>query len=386
MTSTPAAQAFDDESGRVTTSAADRALRAAHDERFYARGTPVVPALVQELLTQYSGIPAHEVAAHVEALVRRARRPWPLRVGAALTSPQRDRAYAVQPYPCIGRYRFLTFSLAAHPLFQRHVLPTLLASALAIDFAGDSLSGGSAALPAPSPSPTEPVLLDIGTCLGQDLRLLLHRGVPPTRLFGTDVEPAFFDLGYELFGDAATFPRAHQLAPVNVFSDEAFGPADGAEPPFAPAGLLAPFAARVNILHISAVFHLFSYNDQVEVGRRILSLMCPPRADAPAAVILGCQTAHAMGKEYPQRINGRGEGLFRHSAATWEAMWKDRIAPGSLVTFADGRKAVLRLVTELDAASGNLPGLQGAVNDRGDERADPHFKWMKFEVWIDPLR
>jgi hypothetical protein len=54
----------------MTTGPDDWKLRAGHDERFYANGTPRVPDLAMEVLTQYSKIPEAEVQDHVMAMVR----------------------------------------------------------------------------------------------------------------------------------------------------------------------------------------------------------------------------------------------------------------------------------------------------------------------------
>lgn len=50
--------------------------------------------------------------------------------------------------------------------------------------------------------------LDAGCCVGQELRHLMRRAkVPPQNLYGFDLEPGFFDVGYKLFrDDAAKFP------------------------------------------------------------------------------------------------------------------------------------------------------------------------------------
>ena len=46
--------------------------------------------------------------------------------------------------------------------------------------------------------------LDLGTCLGQDLRKMCFDGVPVDRLYGTDLFPRYETIGHRLFRDAAT--------------------------------------------------------------------------------------------------------------------------------------------------------------------------------------
>ena len=277
-----------------------------------------------------------------------------------LTFVQRDRAWAVFHYPCIGRYRFLTFNLVDHPLYERHVLPVLRA-------------------PAPSNGDPEPIFLDIGTCLGQDLRVLLHSGVPASRIYATDIEPKFAPLGYELFRDQETFPASHQIAPVDLFDTSNFDL----------NGRLQKFLKGVDILHISAVFHLFNYNDQVTIGKNIIDLLrrSPMPGKEKGSVIFGSQTANVKPTEYEQRAGGKGRQLYRHNIESWENMWLQVITKDGTVEDEDGGKYRLRPVTILSETHPRmqLKGLEGDLNDKGGPNADPGFRWMKFEVWFEPL-
>jgi hypothetical protein len=59
----------------------------------------------RELLENYSKIPAAEVEDHVYKIVRY---PPMTNLGPAANDPlQRDEAWQVWPYPCIGGFRFL---------------------------------------------------------------------------------------------------------------------------------------------------------------------------------------------------------------------------------------------------------------------------------------
>ena len=91
-------------------------------------------------------------------------------------------AWEIFPWPCIGQFWFLSFGLSLHPLYDQ-LLARLKSSAF---------------------GPRR--LLDVGTCLGQDLRHLVHvGGVPAPQLFGTDIIPAFEEAGCALFNDADRF-------------------------------------------------------------------------------------------------------------------------------------------------------------------------------------
>ena len=54
-----------------------------------------------------------------------------------------------------------------------------------------------------------PKLLDLGTCVGQDLRVLHHDGAPISALYGSDVFAAFEGVGHALFRDLDRFTPDH---------------------------------------------------------------------------------------------------------------------------------------------------------------------------------
>lgn len=43
--------------------------------------------------------------------------------------------------------------------------------------------------------------LDLGTCLGQDVRKLIFDGAPVDSVYGTDLLAEFVEIGYDLFRD-----------------------------------------------------------------------------------------------------------------------------------------------------------------------------------------
>lgn len=112
---------------------------------------------------------------------------------------QRDQAWAVFPFPCIGEFWFLTLGLSAHPRYN-DVLTRLISA----------------------PDKSKPLLIDLGTCLGQDLRKLVHDGAAPTQLFGVDIFPAFEAVGHALFRDAETFTNC--FASADIFSPSSSSP------------------------------------------------------------------------------------------------------------------------------------------------------------------
>src|ERR1700712_3668202 len=134
-----------------------------------------LPSSISTLLSSYSGIPVEQQKEHIVTV--------------------RDRAYKSYPYPCLGRWRFLELDLASHPLYHTDILPMLK-----------------------DVEKPEWIFLDLGCCLGQDVRKLLFDGVDPTRVYGADLRPEFIDMSYELFRDEDKLPRSeHFIAPADVF-------------------------------------------------------------------------------------------------------------------------------------------------------------------------
>ena len=290
--------------------------KAVHDSHFYSHDSPTIPNDFAELLETYSGIPRGSAqVSQVKSL--------------------RDEAYRVHHYPCLGLYRFLNLSLSTHRLYKSHVLPLLKFTPQ-------------------NPSDAEPIFLDFGTCLGQDLRKLIHDGASPSFLYGSDVLPAFISLGYDLFRDKDKFPLSHFLAPADAFDTSA----DNA---------LARLDGKCAIVHASAVFHLFNYDDQVFLAKRIVKLL----QSRPGALILGHHNANRNPGEYSSRPGHRSETLFRHDEASWKSLWErvgKEIDPP--VNF--------RVESELFPRS--IP--QGVERPDGGQWRDEGFSWMRWEVWL----
>ncbi|KAK4444207.1 methyltransferase, partial [Podospora aff. communis PSN243] len=119
---------------------------------------PNVPWPARQLLEEYSGIHPRDIDAVVLTL--------------------RNRAWETFPFPCIGTFDFLDFQLSQ----RNRLYPRLL----------QRLQSGAK-------------FLDIGCCLGHDIRKLVFDGVPGENLTGVELRREFIDLGYELFRDRGRF-------------------------------------------------------------------------------------------------------------------------------------------------------------------------------------
>ncbi|KAI1308153.1 hypothetical protein F5Y03DRAFT_351458 [Xylaria venustula] len=287
-----------------------------------------VPKAMSELLSSYSGIPKDEQIAHITKL--------------------RNEAYAQVPYPCMGTFRFLDLDLTRHWLYKDHVLAPLLQPAV--------------------PGKPEPLFLDCGCCLGQEVRKLASDGVPPQRLWGSDIEPKFIELGFELFRDGDKLPRDHFLCPGNVFADTD----DPAE------DRLVILNDRVTILNISAVFHLFDLDQQKVVADRCLKLL---RKDTGVPVlVLGAHVGSHKPERHERRVDVEGRRhRYTHNQDSWTALWREVSA---LPQWKDKIAAVEVKAKLFERVRDDTPGAD-EVNTlkEADENSDAR-PWQLWEVWV----
>lgn len=191
-----------------------------------------------------------------------------------LIALQREQSFSSNPYPCIGLYRFLNLTLLSHPLYDT-ILQRL--------------------------QPLGTTYLDLGCCFGQDLRQLVQDGIPSERLIGLDIEGPLMEHGYDLFLDRATLQSKFIVA--DVFK----GAAQGKD--------WTDLEERgIDVLHCSALLHLFPLEKQIAAAKKIAKLM------KKGGMIVGRQS----GSVKPGNLPGIKEGSlsYRHDIDSFDAMWK----------------------------------------------------------------
>jgi len=187
---------------------------------------------------------------------------------------QRDAAWNIFPYPCIGQFRFLDLSIGNHALY-----PEILSR----------MKSGSQAY------------LDLGCCFGQDIRRLVNDGVPAEKCYGSDLKLDFMDLGYDLFLDRDRLKT--KFIQGDVFdSDSDLNELDG----------------QIDIMHTAAFFHLFGLEEQKQIARRVVKLLRPQKD----SLLVGRQVGSVEGGEFPHRTNP-GQTMYRHNLQTWRKMWDE---------------------------------------------------------------
>ncbi|KAG8158445.1 hypothetical protein KVR01_011567 [Diaporthe batatas] len=207
-----------------------------------------VPKDARELLEKYSHIPPDEVEPHVLAI--------------------RDKAWEIYPYPCIGQFKFLALRIYEQPSYTAVVR---------------RLKQGAK-------------YLDIGCCLGQDIRKLVMDGAPAENLYGAELHAPFIDISYELFRDhriGATFMEADAL---DISADSP----------------LAQLKGEVDFVHLGMVLHVFGRDHQRALLENCISLLKPESG----SMILGTAVGHVEGLQAPA-------GHFLQSDKTFKAMVAD---------------------------------------------------------------
>lgn len=150
-------------------------------------------------------------------------------------------------------------------------------------------------------------LLDIGTCVGQDLRKLAYDGVNPANLYGTDLISGYEEAGFRLFNDRDRF-KNHFFAADILSNDE--------------DSHLIRRRGEWNILTASLFLHVFNLPSAKVACRRMLDL-----AAGPGSWIVGVQTASIEPGELkigpPFVKEGETRTTYRHSKETFAQMWKE---------------------------------------------------------------
>lgn len=103
-------------------------------------------------------------------------------------------------------------------------------------------------------------IVDAGCCLGQDLRKLLSdEATTSSAMYGLDNEPAFCDLGFQLFRGRDTMHTTFIIADLTKSSVPS----------------IEPFVSSLEIICANVLFHLFNPEDQKAVGQHLVRYTKP---------------------------------------------------------------------------------------------------------------
>lgn len=220
--------------------------------------TTTVDGDFRTLLEEYSHVEPDQVVAHVVKT--------------------RNEAWAVHPYPCLGQFRFLELNLA-----KRELYPKLLLSLK---------EGGK--------------FLDIGCCLGQDVRKLIYDGAPSSSVVGAELNLAFIDLGYSLFGDRN---KKVSMLELNILESP-------------PKHLQGTFTS----VQLGMILHLFTWDEQVTAFRNTIQLL---KAEPGVRIfgqatgnVDGTPTASVHGKRATFKHNGESFRRLVEEVSTTTTRWR----------------------------------------------------------------
>lgn len=142
--------------------------------------------------------------------------------------------------------------------------------------------------------------LDIGCCIGQDIRKLVYDGVPSENTYGSDLKKEFMDIGYDLFLDKDKLKTTFIAADV-----------------FDPASELTQLDGHIDIIHAASFFHLFDWNEQVQAAKRVAKLL----SSKPGGMVVGRQAGNVNAGERPRETDPK-QTRFHHNASTFVKLWE----------------------------------------------------------------
>ncbi|KAK9424193.1 putative Phosphatase activator [Seiridium unicorne] len=204
---------------------------------------------VRDLFENYSRVAPEEVVTHVINM--------------------RDAIWNVSAWPCVGAFRFIDLSLSRQPSY-----PQILAA----------LKDTS-------------MLLDIGCCVAQDFRKLVHDGARSENLVGLEVTPGLFDVAYDFFNDGdslkSTFINADLFDRTNTTVEAMKGTFD--------------------YVHLGMILHTWTLlEDQTAACVRVLEFLKPQ----PGVLIVGQAVGHVLGLE------SGAKRIFKHNCETFARLWE----------------------------------------------------------------
>ncbi|KAL0956041.1 hypothetical protein HGRIS_002213 [Hohenbuehelia grisea] len=198
------------------------------------------------------------------------------------------------------------------------------------------------------------ILLDVGCCLGTDVRKAAVDGWPIEYIIGSDLRRGYWVLGHELFN---TVPESFPATFLEGDLLEAVETTDGKPQ----SDLLPAYLSEVileggaSVIHASALFHLFNEQQQRLAAARLLrTLSCKP-----GSMILGAHVGlPKIG--YQDSTPGSGVRAFCHDPQSWEGMWEEVWVESGL-----GGLGGLRLAFETELRDTPAEDTDAVVGDDG---------------------
>ncbi|EJF56627.1 hypothetical protein DICSQDRAFT_157852 [Dichomitus squalens LYAD-421 SS1] len=207
------------------------------------------------------------------------------------------KAWTIYKYPCIRQFDFMRLKIARMPAYNQF------------------LELGK--------QRKDAIFLDVGCGFGNDTRQAILDGWPIERVIAADLSPQMWNVGHELFRSTPdTFPVPFvqgdildpaylAVAPILPTSST---PILDPLPPLSEVKTLNELHGRLSAMFASAFFHLFEFDGQEQVARKLAGLLSP----LPGSMIFGSHTT--MAEKGRWEIGDAKSDC--HSPETWTELWE----------------------------------------------------------------
>ena len=227
---------------------------------------PRLKPSTRALYRDYSGLKDDEIVDHLKAIVRLISIPLIYNKLTRLYQ-QRQRAWPLGEYPCIGRWLFLQSTISAFPNYQA-ILSRVKDSA---------------------------TVLDLGCSLGHELRRLAADGAPSDNMYAADLNAELWDVGYDLFRDRETmkarFIQADVLDPNTPLRD---------------------LKGKIDIVIACLFLHLFSWDQQFDVLLKIVEMSRPGT----------CLVGYHVGRDHAMELQRPWGLMYFHDVDSFNELWR----------------------------------------------------------------
>jgi ubiquinone/menaquinone biosynthesis C-methylase UbiE len=139
--------------------------------------------------------------------------------------------------------------------------------------------------------------LDLGCCLGQEIRKLVHDGAPSENIMGSELHGEFVELGYDLFRDHDKLKSKFVVGDFFKLTGRGF------------------HGERFDIIYQSAFLHLFNLQDQTDLIIKVVTELLK----GPGSMFVGRQIGAINATEYQSKAL-RTVACYWHNEETWQRM------------------------------------------------------------------
>ncbi|KAF3049268.1 hypothetical protein E8E11_001028 [Didymella keratinophila] len=219
---------------------------------WYVKDLVDLQPTTKELFETYSKVPSDEVVPHITKI--------------------RNKAFKIFPYPCLGHWGFLNLNIQKSDAYNEVL---------------ERVKNGEQ-------------YLDIGCCMGQDIRKLVYDGAPSDKMYASDLKGQFWDVGYELFKDKPSLEAS--FIEADIFDDQSS---------------LQQLVGKLDIVHAASFFHLFDWDGQVAAAKKIVGLFRPESN----SLLIGRQVGRAEAGDFTAQVE-QTKSRYWHNPESWARLWK----------------------------------------------------------------